>query len=119
MVRNYAPDPVPPEALDRIVDAGLSAPSAGYSQGMGFVIVTDAGTRNAIAMLAEGRSMSPPASIHGSRSAGSCRDNSQRVDLPGALSGAGQAGARRDEIDWPVPYWWVGAGAAMMAVLAR
>ena len=53
MVRNYAPDPVPPETLDRIVDAGLSAPSAGYSQGVGFVIVTDAGTRNSIAMLAE------------------------------------------------------------------
>ncbi|HEX2404941.1 MAG TPA: nitroreductase family protein, partial [Acidimicrobiia bacterium] len=53
MVRNYAPDPVPPEALDRIVDAGLRAPSAGYSQGMGFVIVTEAGTRHSIAILAE------------------------------------------------------------------
>ena len=48
MVRNYAPEPVPPETLDRIVDAGLSGPSAGYSQGVGFVIVTDEGTRNAI-----------------------------------------------------------------------
>jgi nitroreductase len=26
----------------------------------------------------------------------------------------GQSG---EEIDWPVPYWWVDAGAAMMAVL--
>jgi nitroreductase len=26
-------------------------------------------------------------------------------------------GADGKEIDWPVPYWWVDAGAAMMAVL--
>ena len=29
---------------------------------------------------------------------------------------SGQAGPD-GEIDWPVPYWWVDAGAAMMAVL--
>src|SRR5688500_18457002 len=53
MVRNYTSDPVPPDALDRIVDAGVRAPSAGYSQGMGFVVVTDPATRKSIAHLAE------------------------------------------------------------------
>ena len=118
MVRNYAPDPIPPEVLDSIVDAGLSAPSAGYSQGIGFVIVTDAGTRNAIAMLAEeeeyvAAGFDPwisraPAHLVITVSESIYRERYREPDnkRPDA-----------NEIDWPVPYWWVDAGAAMMAVL--
>jgi nitroreductase len=118
MVRNYAPDPVPPEALDRIVDAGLSAPSAGYSQGMGFVIVTDAGTRNSIAVLAEEEEYvaagfdpwisTAPAHVVVTVSESVYRERYREPD---------KLGADGKEIDWPVPYWWVDAGAAMMAVL--
>jgi nitroreductase len=118
MVRNYAPDPVPPEALDRIVDAGLSAPSAGYSQGMGFVIVTDAGTRNSIAVLAEEEEYvaagfdpwisTAPAHVVVTVSESVYRERYREPDKLGAVG---------KEIDWPVPYWWVDAGAAMMAVL--
>ncbi|GIF20073.1 nitroreductase [Actinoplanes tereljensis] len=40
MVRSYDPDrPVPPEVIDRIVDNGLRAPSAGFSQGWGFLVL--------------------------------------------------------------------------------
>lgn len=40
MVRRYHPDrPVPPEVVDRIVENGLRAPSAGFSQGWGFLIL--------------------------------------------------------------------------------
>ena len=40
MVRRYDPDrPVPPEVVDRIVDNGLRAPSAGFSQGWGFLVL--------------------------------------------------------------------------------
>jgi nitroreductase len=118
MVRNYAPDPVPTEALDSIVDAGLSAPSAGYSQGMGFVIVTDAGTRKAIAMLAEeeeyvAAGFDPwisraPAHVVITVSESIYRERYREPD---------KLGPDGNEIDWPVPYWWVDAGAAMMAVL--
>jgi nitroreductase len=118
MVRNYAPDPVPPEALDRIVDAGLSAPSAGYSQGMGFVIVTDAGTRNSIAVLAEEEEYvaagfdpwisTAPAHVVVTVSESVYRERYREPD---------KLGADGKETDWPVPYWWVDAGAAMMAVL--
>ncbi|HEU5111902.1 MAG TPA: nitroreductase family protein, partial [Acidimicrobiia bacterium] len=118
MVRNYAPDPVPPEALDRIVDAGLSAPSAGYSQGMGFVIVTDAGTRNAISVLAEEQEYvaagfdpwisTAPAHVVITVSESIYRERYRESD---------KLGPDGTEIDWPVPYWWVDAGAALMAVL--
>jgi nitroreductase len=118
MVRNYTPDPVPPEALDRIVDAGLRAPSAGYSQGMGFVVVTEAATRKSIATLAEEEEYvasgfepwisTAPAHIVITVSESIYRERYREPD---------KLGPDGEEIDWPVPYWWVDAGAAMMAVL--
>jgi nitroreductase len=118
MVRNYAPDPVSPDALDRIVDAGLKAPSAGYSQGLGFVVVTDLMTRQAIAVVAEeeeyvASGFDPwisraPAHIVITVSEKVYRD---RYNEPDKLGPDGQP------IEWPVPYWWVDAGAALMAVL--
>jgi nitroreductase len=40
MVRSYDPSrPVPPEVVDRIVRNGLRAPSAGFSQGWGFLVL--------------------------------------------------------------------------------
>ena len=39
-VRAYLPDAVPPETLARIVDAARRAPSAGFSQGIDFLILT-------------------------------------------------------------------------------
>ena len=118
MVRNYAPDPVPPETLDRIVDAGLSGPSAGYSQGVRFVIVTDEGTRNAIAALADEEEYvaagfdpwisTAPAHVVITVSESIYRERYREPD---------KLGPDGTEIDWPVPYWWIDAGAAMMAVL--
>jgi len=49
MVRNYTDQPVDPEALDRVLDAAVRAPSAGFSQGQRFVVVTDSDTRSAVA----------------------------------------------------------------------
>jgi nitroreductase len=43
MVRRYDTSrPVPPELVDRIVDNGLRAPSAGFSQGWGFLVLDTA-----------------------------------------------------------------------------
>jgi len=40
MVRSYHADrPVPPEVVDHIVRNGLRAPSAGFSQGWGFLVL--------------------------------------------------------------------------------
>jgi nitroreductase len=118
MVRNFAPEPVAPEVLDRIVDAGLKAPSAGFSQGLGFVIVIGPGTRQAIARLADeeeyvAAGFDPwisraPAHIVISASEKVYRD---RYSEPDKLDADGRL------IEWPVPYWWVDAGAALMAIL--
>jgi nitroreductase len=118
MVRNYLPDPIPIESLNRIVDAGLRAPSAGFSQGLGFVIVTDAGGRRAIAGLADeseyvASGFDPwisraPAHIVISVSEEVYRARYREPD---------KLGPDGEEIDWPIPYWWVDAGAGLMAIL--
>ncbi len=118
MVRNYRPDAVPPDILDRIVDAGLRGPSAGNSQGIGFVVVTQPDTRKAIADLADeeeyvAEGFDPwisraPAHIVITVSEEAYRERYREQD---------KLGPDGEEIEWPVPYWFVDAGAAMMAVL--
>jgi nitroreductase len=118
MVRNYSPEPVAPDVLDRIVNAGLRAPSAGNSQGFGFVVVTDPATRQAIARVAEeeeyvAAGFDPwisraPAHIVITVSEEVYRDRYREPD---------KLGPDGEEIDWPVPYWWIDSGAALMAVL--
>lgn len=42
MVRRYAADrPVPPQIVERIVDNALHGPSAGFSQGFGFLVLDE------------------------------------------------------------------------------
>ena len=53
MVRSYTDEPLDPEALARIVDAGVRSPSAGFSQGQRFVVVTDPNQRQALLEMVE------------------------------------------------------------------
>src|SRR3954471_2969801 len=47
MVRTYDADrPVPAEVVDKIVRHGLRAPSAGFSQGWGFLVLTEPADRD-------------------------------------------------------------------------
>ncbi|MGH8957439.1 MAG: nitroreductase family protein [Acidimicrobiia bacterium] len=118
MVRNYRPDPVPVESLHRIVSAARRAPSAGFSQGVSFIVVTEEATRRAIADLAQeptyvAAGFDPwvskaPVHIVVAVSEQAYHERYQEADkvLPDS-----------SEIEWPIPYWWVDAGAALMLVL--
>jgi len=118
MVRNYTDDPIDSGALERIATAALRAPSAGNSQAIGVVVVTDADVRRQIAEIADeatyvSAGFDPwvsraPAHVVISVSERVYRD---RYSEPDKLSDDGSP------IEWPVPYWWVDAGASMMAVL--
>lgn len=118
MVRNYRDDPISREVLARIVDAGRRAPSAGFTQGQSFVVVTDPALRRAIADLANESSYTEagfnpwisgaPAHIVICVSEDAYH---RRYQEPDKLDPDGQ------EIEWPVPFWWVDAGASMMAIL--
>jgi len=118
MVRNYTDAAVDRNALERIAAAALRAPSAGNSQAIGVVVVTDPDVRQRIAEIADepayvAAGFDPwvsraPAHIVISVSEKVYRD---RYSEPDKLNDDGS------QIDWPVPYWWVDAGASMMAVL--
>jgi nitroreductase len=118
MVRNYLEDPVDPSSLDRILDAGTRAPSAGYSQGQSFVVVTDPDRRRHIAGLAGepayvARGFDPwisRAPVHVAVCVSEAAYH-ERYREPDKLDADG------NEIAWPIPYWWVDAGASLMAIL--
>lgn len=114
-VRNYLADPISKEALERIVARGRKIPSAGHSQGLRIVVVTDSELRASIADLAGEREYvamghepwisRAPAHIVVAVREDDYHDRYREADK---VTGEGS------EIDWPVPYWYVDAGAAVM-----
>ena len=118
MVRNYTAEPVDREAVERIVARAKKAPSGGFSQGARFVIVTEEETRRRIAELGDETyyverghepwiSRAPVHVVVGMRE----DDYHDRYREPDKLQEDGT------EIEWPVPWWWVDAGKAMMLLL--
>ncbi len=121
MIRNYTDEPVDPDALDRIVDAGVHAPSAGFSQGQRFVVVTDLAQRRAIAASAgEERYVTEGFDPWISRAPAHivvCADRSAYLERYGEGDKAATSTVQTTEEGWHVPYWWVDAGASLMAIL--
>lgn len=118
MIRNYTVEPVDPVVLERVARAALRAPSAGNSQALGVVVVTDPDIRQRLAELAGepvyvAAGFDPwisgaPAHIVISVSEKVYRDRYSEPD---------KMGPDGEPMVWPVPFWWVDAGAALMAVL--
>ncbi len=117
-VRNYVEEPIPRETLERIVARGRRVPSGGFSQGLRLIVVTDADTRRRIAELADEAehtaagfdpwiSRAPAHIVIGTRE----EDYHDRYRQPDKVADDGT------EIHWPVPYWHVDAGAAMMLLM--
>jgi FMN reductase [NAD(P)H] len=119
-VRTYADRPVPRELLERIADAAVVwAPSAGFSQGLRIVVVTDPDTRRRIAtaakedeLAAQGRrrwKAAAPVHMIVLTREDDYHDRYRQQDKLRITGGR--------EIDWPAPYWYVDAGAAVMALM--
>jgi nitroreductase len=117
-VRNYLEEPIPRETLERVVSRGRGIPSGGFSQGLRLIVVTDESTRHRIAELADEQeyvamgfdpwiSRAPAHIVIGTRE----EDYHDRYRQPDKLQEDGT------EIEWPVPYWHVDAGAAMMLLM--
>ncbi|HEY6961833.1 MAG TPA: nitroreductase family protein [Gaiellaceae bacterium] len=118
MHRAFLPDPIPPEQIDRIAGVIRRAPSGGFSQGGSIVVVTDGATRTAIARAfgdehysLNGRNFVADAPVHMVISANESLYHA-RYNEPDKLKATGGV-----EVTWPVPYWFVDAGALMMLVL--
>jgi nitroreductase len=119
MHRSFLPDPIDREVIERIARTIRRAPSGGFSQGQSLVIVTDQRLRREIARGFDEESYvrngSAPfistAPVHMVVSATEERYH-ERYRKPDKLAQTGGV-----EITWPVPYWFVDAGAAMMLIL--
>lgn len=117
MVRNYLPDPVPDDVLEKVLMTARRAPSAGFSQGQSFVVVTDQALRSAIAEIANESEYveagfdpwlsRAPVHVVLCTSEAVYRLRYAEADKDGSM----------DAQDWPVPYWHVDAGASLMLLL--
>ena len=119
MHRAFLPDSIPREKLERIARSVRRAPSGGFSQGQSVVVVTERDTRQQIAAAMDEHlyvekgwpDFMSTAPAHIVVCACEARYH-ERYNKPDKLSESGGV-----EIHWPVPYWYVDAGAAMMLVL--
>ena len=118
MVRNFAEKPVDPQIIERIVDLTRHAPSAGFTQGQSFIIVTRSDLKKAIAASCHEEeyvkggfdpfiSKAPVLLIPCTSETAYHRryQEADKVDDDG------------NEIVWPVPYWFVDIGCSVMIAL--
>lgn len=120
MVRNFADRPVPPDVLDRVIDAGLRAPSAGFTQGVDILVLDGAQETGRFwdATFPSDRRESfryaglfdAPSIIVVVSSMDAYLDRYAEPD---------KGWTDRDPGRWPVPYWDIDAGfSAMLMLLA-
>lgn len=118
MVRNFADKPVDPVIIDRILELTRHAPSAGFTQGQSFIVVTRPELKKAIADTCEEEeyvqsgfapfiSKAPVLLIPCTSEAAYHRryQEADKVNEDGT------------EIVWPVPYWFMDIGCAVMIAL--
>ena len=118
MVRNFSADPVDPAAIERILDAAKHGPSAGFTQGQDFIIVTDptmkqrladfCGEAEYVAMGFDPFISKAPVLIVPCTNEGAYH---RRYQQPDKVDEDGNEG------DWPVPYWFMDAGHSVMLLL--
>ncbi|TIC82949.1 nitroreductase family protein [Nocardioides sp. GY 10127] len=125
MVRDYAPDPVPAATVRRLLEHAVRAPSAGFAQGWGFVVLD---TPEAVAgfwraAAGEERTAQPDPWLRGmarapvvivpcgSREAYLARYAETDKDA------ARRGGTAPDGSPWLVPYWLTDPAMAALLVL--
>jgi nitroreductase len=118
MVRNFAEKPVDGELIEHILDLTRHAPSAGFTQGQSFIVVTEPEKKQAIARTCEEdeyvhRGFAPfisraPVLLIPCTSEAAYHRRYQEADK------VNQDGS---EIVWPVPYWFMDIGCAVMIAL--
>ncbi|MEO7021415.1 MAG: nitroreductase family protein [Ktedonobacteraceae bacterium] len=118
MVRHFSAEPVDPEAIKRILDLARHAPSAGFTQGQSFIVVTQPALKQKIAHLCDEDGYvesgfhpfisEAPVLVIPCTSEAAYHQRYQQVDK---INDDGS------EIIWPVPYWHMDIGCAIMILL--
>lgn len=118
MVRHFTNESVDPAALKRILDLTRHAPSAGFTQGQSFVVVTQPELKQQIARLCSEESYvesgfhpfisEAPVLVIPCTSEAAYHRRYQEAD---------KTKEDGSEIIWPVPYWHMDIGCAIMILL--
>jgi nitroreductase len=120
MVRAFDGNPIAPDVLERVLDAARRAPSAGNSQGWGFVVLEGADTNRFwdVTLPAERRaSFRFPQLLAASAIVLPLAD--KRAYLARYAEPDKAHTGLSEESRWPVPYWQIDtAFAAMLLLLA-
>jgi nitroreductase len=118
MVRNFRPDPIGADLINSILELALHAPSAGFSQGWAFVVVTEQELKKKIGELQGEVDYYASSRFHKFISEApvlvvACTSEKiyhDRYREPDKLNEDGT------EIEWPTPYWFFDIGCACMLI---
>jgi nitroreductase len=118
MVRSYDDTPVDPAVVDRALSNATRAPSAGFSQGWGFLVLDQphdvqafwaatADPSGGVDRWLQGMSQAPVVVIP-------CSSKAAYLDR---YAEDDKGWPDRDEARWPVPYWHIDTGMASLLIL--
>lgn len=118
MVRHYKSISIPAGKLEHILELAIHAPSAGYSQGVAFIVITDPERRKELGII-QGEKDYSNVGFHRWISEAPvgiviCVSEliyHERYREKDKLKEDGT------EIDWPTPYWFFDAGCSSMIIL--
>jgi nitroreductase len=118
MVRNYDPDrPVPPAVVERLLDHAIRAPSAGFSQGWGFLALAEPADRERF-WAATSEPGEADRWLTGMRRAPLIIvAHSHKDAYLDRYAEPDKGFTDRDEARWPVPYWHIDTGMAALMML--
>jgi nitroreductase len=119
MVRRYAADrPVPDDVLEAVLDNARRAPSAGFSQGWDFVVLTSDEDRDRFWAAAKEEDEEETPWLQGLHTAPAlvicCSDKEAYLERYAAPD---KGWTDRSESRWPVPYWDIDTGMAALLML--
>lgn len=118
MVRHFSSEPVALDVVERVIELARHAPSAGFTQGQAFVVVTQSQLKHAIARIC-GEESYVEGGFHSFISEAPvlvipCTSEAayhRRYQEPDKINEDGT------EISWPIPFWHMDAGCAVMILL--
>jgi nitroreductase len=118
MVRNYRPDPIDREIVDRLLANAIHAPSAGFSQGWGFLVLDSPDDVERFWACTTDPADEADTWLEGMKRAPVIVIPLSNKDAYLDRYAAPDKGwTDRDESRWPVPYWHIDAGMAALLML--
>jgi nitroreductase len=119
MVRNYDPSrTVPGAVVDRLLGYAVHAPSAGFSQGWGFLVLDDPADRERFWAATTPKNMAGSSWLDGMRNAPLIVVPLSNRDIYlDRYAEADKGWSDRSEHRWAVPYWHIDAGFASLLIL--